>query len=175
MNVLYLLKTLDTTKLSEFVAAIELPPLDMNLAIWEAIDRGEIEINEKKDKIKALKEAELWHDPDLASKLIRVIQHYTKNGTNITAGRLNSYVKDPASRRGYALHEYLMTGQYLIDTGQVLEDVRSVPKTKTRPFHRFVFLCLPENENNEEMNSKAVNKWLADWEAKDLHSKKKKR
>lgn len=167
MNILYLLKTLDTSKLEEFVAAIELPPLDMNLAIWEAIDRGEIEINEKKGKIKALKEADTWHDPELADKLLRVMKHYVANGTNITVGRMNSYMKDPASGRGYPLHEYLMTMQYLIDDGQVLEEVVSIPKTKTRPFHRFVFLCLPGNEN-EEMNSKAVNKWLAQWENKKV-------
>ena len=174
MTVLSLFRPLETNKLQEFAAAIELPPLDMNLAIWEAIDNGEIEIDEKKGKIKALKEAEPWHDPELATKLIKVVQHYVNNGTNITAGRMNQYMKDPASGRGYALHEYLMTMQYLIDNGTILENVVSIPKTKTRPFHRFVFLCLP-GYDNEEMNSKAVNKWLAEWESKDLHSKKKKR
>lgn len=167
MNILYLLKVLDTSRLDEFVASIELPPLDMNLAIWGAIDRGEIEINERKKRVKMLKEAEPWHDPDLASKLLRVIQQYVNNGTNITVGRMNSYIKDPASGRGYPLHEYLMTMQYLIDTGQVLEETVSVPKTKTRPFRQFVFLCLPGNDN-AEMNAKAVNKWLAQWESKKV-------
>jgi len=76
---------------------------------------------------------------------------------------MNAYMKDPATGKGYPLHEYLMTMQYLIDTGQVLEHVVSVPQTKKRPFHRFVFLCLPGNDN-EEWNAKAINKWIADFE-----------
>lgn len=164
MNILYLLKILDTSKLSELVAVIDLPPLDMNLALWGAIDAGEIEIDEDKDRVKALKEAEAWHEPDLSNKLLRVIQHYAKNESNITVGRLNSYMKDPASGVGYKVHEYLMSMQYLIDNGQVTEDMISVPKTPKRPYHKFVFLCLPENPN-AEWNAKAVNKWIANFES----------
>lgn len=163
MNILYLIKVLETKKLSELAAAIDLPPIDLNLALWGAIDNGEIEIDEKKDRVTPLKEWEYWHDPELASKLLRVIQHYAANKANITVGRMNAYMKDPATGKGYALHEYLMTMQYLIDTGQVLEHVVSVPQTKKRPFHRFVFLCLPGNDN-EEWNAKAINKWIADFE-----------
>lgn len=56
MNILYLLQILKTNKLSELAEAIDAPPLDMNLGVWEAIDRGEIEVDEDKDRIKALKE-----------------------------------------------------------------------------------------------------------------------
>lgn len=164
MNVLYLLKILETNKLSELVAAMDIAPIDMNLAIWGAIERGEIEINEDKDRVKALKEAESWHDPELASKVLRVIQHYAKNESNITVGRLNSYIKDPASGVGYKLHEYLMSTQFLIDNGTILEETISVPEVKgQRPFHRFVFLCLPGNPN-EEWNARAVNKWITDFQ-----------
>lgn len=164
MNIPYLLKTLETNKLSEVAGSMDMPPLDMNLALWGAIDSGDIEIDEKKDRIKALKEPEPWHNPDLANKLIRVIQHYAKNQANITRGRLNAYMKDPLTSVGYPIHEYLMTLQYLIDQGQVVEEIVSVPKTKSRPFHRFVFLCLPEyEEQNAEWNAKAVNKWIDDF------------
>lgn len=162
MNIPYLLKTLNTNKLSELAESMDMPPLDMNLALWGALDNGEIEINEDKDRVKALKEPEAWHNPDLATKLIRVIQHYAQNETNITRGRLNGYMKDPLTSQGYPIHEYLMTLQYLIDNGQVIEDVVSVPKTKSRPYHRFVFLCLPGNDN-AEWNAKAVNKWIDDF------------
>lgn len=167
INVLYLLKILETSKLSELVQAIELPPLDLNIALWEALDKGEIEINEKKDKIKALKEAEPWHDPVLASKLLRVVQQYAKNESNVTVGRMNSYIKDPGTGKGYSLHEYLMTMQFLIDQGQVEERVVSVPGVKDkRPPNKFVFLCLPEHgDKNEEWNAKAVNKWIATFES----------
>lgn len=163
MNILYLLKILDTVKLSELVQVMDLPPLDMNLALWEAIDRGDIEVDEKKDRVKALKEAEPWHNPDLSSKVLRVIQHYAKNESNITVGRLNSYMKDPVSGAGYPIHEYLMSTQYLIDNGTIIEDVMSIPGTKQRPYHKFVFLCLPGNDN-QEWNARAVNKWIKDFE-----------
>src|ERR1035437_3870377 len=150
MNVLYLLKILETNKLSKLVAAIDLPPLDMNLALWGAIEAGEVEIDEKKDRVKALKEGESWHNPELASKLLSVIQHYANQESNITVGRLNSYMKDPLGNNGYPTHEYLMSMQYLIDTGVVVEQTKGVPALKGKwPYHKFVFLCLPENPNEE--------------------------
>jgi hypothetical protein len=164
VNILYLIKTIESTKLSDLVSAIDAPPLDMDLAIWDSIDRGEIEVDGQKDRVKVLKEDyEMWHDPDLATKLLRVVQHYAANGSNVTRGRMDGEVKDP-SGNGYPWHEYLMTRQYLVDTGVVEEEVISVPKTKKRPFHRFVFMGLPGNDN-AEMNAKAVNKWLAQWES----------
>ncbi|MES2367823.1 MAG: hypothetical protein V4563_18240 [Pseudomonadota bacterium] len=162
MNVLYLLKILESNQLADLVAHMDMPPLDMNLALWQAIDDGEIEIDEKKGKVKALKEAEPWHNPELANKLLRCIQHYAKNESNITVGRLNSYMKDPSSGNGYPVHEYLMSMQYLIDNGTVVEEVVSMPKTPKRPYHKFVFLCLPENDN-AEWNARAVNKWIDDF------------
>lgn len=165
MNILYLLKCIDSNKLSDLTAAIDMPPIDLNLAIWGAIERGEIEIDENKDRVKALKDdAEAWHNPDLASKLIRVFQHYAENEANITRGRLSSYMKDPVTGQGYPIHEFVMTLQYLIDQGTIEEEVISVPELKgKRPYHRFVFLCLPGNDN-QEWNAKAVNKWIADFE-----------
>ena len=159
MNLLYLLKILKTNKLSELVANMDLPPLDINLAIWEAIDNGEIEIDEDKDRVKALKDAEPWQNPDLATKLIRVFQHYAANQANITRGRLNGYIKDPATEQGYKWHEYIMTLQYLIDNGQVVEEVISVPKVGKRPYHKFAFLCLP-GQNNQEWNARTINQWI---------------
>lgn len=164
MNILYLLKVLDTNKLSELVKNMELPPLDINLALWDAVDAGEIEINQKKDRVKALKEADPWRDADLANKLIRVVQHYARDEANVTVGRMHGYIKDPLTEVGYKVHEYLMTMQYLIDSGQVIEMPISVPKTAKRPYQKFVFLCLPENaEHNEEWNARVVNKWIDNW------------
>lgn len=164
MNLLYLLKILDTKKLSELVANIDLPPLDTNLAIWDAIDADEVEIDEDKDRVTPLKTWQASSDPELTNKLIRVIQHYAANQTNITRGRLNSYIKDPVSSRGYPWHEYLMAVGHLVDEGHVVEEVISVPGVKKiRPPHKFVFLGLPENDN-AEWNAKAVNKWITDFE-----------
>lgn len=163
MNILYLLKILNTDKLSELVANIDAAPLDMNLAIWGAIEAGDIEIDEDNDQVVALKDAEPTSDPDLTNKLIRVIQHYAKNETNVTRGRLNGYIKDPASGHGYPWHDYLMALQHLIDQGIVVQDVIDVPKSKKRPAHKFAFIGLPENDN-AEWNAGSVNKWIESFE-----------
>lgn len=151
-----------TNKLSELVANIDLSPLDMNLAIWDAEKAGQIRIDEKKDRITALTEPEVSFDSDLASKLLRVIQHYASKEINVTRGTLNSVIKDPQTGNGYPWHEYVMALQYLIDSEQVTEEIVEVPKTKNRPYHKFVFLCL-EGNPNEDWNTREVNKWVANF------------
>lgn len=162
MNIPYLLKILDTNKIQELVSNIDLPPIDINLAIWDSVKNGEIEIDEKKAIIRVLKEPEVTFDSDLANKLLRVIQHYATQEINVTRGTLNGVIKDPQTDRGYPWHEYLMALNYLIESGQIIEEEVSVPKTKTRPYHKFVFLCLPDNDN-QEWNAREVNKWIANF------------
>lgn len=162
MNILYLLKILDTNKLSELVANIDLPPLDINLALGDAENAGEIEVDRAKDRIKALKTSEPSFDSDLASKLLRTMQQYERKKTNITRGRLNSLIKDPATGQGYGYHEYIMALHYLIDSGQIEQEVISVPKEKDRPYHKFAFLQFADNPN-EDWNRDVVNKWVANW------------
>lgn len=181
MNIPYLIKILDTDKLSELVANIDAPVLDMNLAVWESIDRGEIEVDEESDSVKILlAEVDPSSDSELKNKILRVIQHYAREKTNVTRGRLNGYVKDPTTGNGYPWHEYLMAIQHLIDGELVEQDVIDVPEAKrrfstkkgkvkekvTRPAHKFAFLGLAENhEFNAEWNAAAVNKWIAETEA----------
>lgn len=162
MNIPYLLKILDTRKLSELVANIDLPPLDINLALDEAESMGEISIDRKKDKIKLLVEPEITFDSDLASKLLRTMQQYEKRELNITRGRLNSLIKDPASGRGYGYHKYLMALHYLIDSDQIEQKIETVPKEGQRPFHRFVFLQFKDNPN-DDWNRGVINNWIATW------------
>lgn len=165
INVLYLLKILKTDKLSELVANIDAPVLDFNLAIWEAEKAGQIETDTEKDKIIALMEHEASFDSDLATKLIRVIQHYTSKEMNVTRGRMTNMVKNVGTEFNYPYHEYLMALQYLIDTEQVIEQVVEVPKIGARPYHKFVFLCLGDNPN-ELWNKNEVNRWLETWNKK---------
>jgi len=162
MNIPYLLKILKTNKLSELVANIDLPPIDLNLAIWDAVKDGQIELDEKKGTVKALVKPEVSFDGDLANKLLRVIQHYASKEINVTRGTLNGVIKDPTTGNGYAWHEYISALQYLIDTDQVIEEQVEVPKTGSRPYHKFVFLCLADNPN-EDWNRREVNKWVANW------------
>jgi hypothetical protein len=166
MNIIYLLKILNTNKISELVANIDLPPIDINLAIWDAVNAGEVEVDEEKDRIAPLKECVPSCDNALADKLLRVAIYYASKQTNITRGTLNHAVKDPISGRGYPWHEYLMALQWLVDTKQLEEYEVSVPEVKgKRPYHKFVFLGLPTNPN-EEWNSREVNKWMARFDSK---------
>lgn len=179
MNVAYLLKILGTDKLSELVANIDLPALDMNLAIWEAIDRGDIEVDEENDTVKLLITPEPSSDPDMKNKILRVIQHYNRESANITRGRLNSLIKEPVTGQGYPWHEYIMAVQHLIDGELVVQDVIDVPEEKTvkvnnkgkkkekiiRPAHKFAFLGLAEYAKfNAEWNQKTVDKWISDFQ-----------
>lgn len=168
MNILYLLKILNTEKLSEVVANLDLPPLDINLALWDAERAGEVEINQDKDRIRALKPHEITFNSDLATKLLRVMQQYQSKETNITRGRLNSLIKDPVTNLGYPYHEYLMALHYLIDSEQIVQVEWAVPKTEKRPYHKFAFLCFPDNPNNEEWNAREVNKWIANFAKKKV-------
>jgi len=180
VNIAYLTKILDTTELDEVVGNFDAPALDMNLAIWAGEEAGEIETDRENGTIKILKDVAPDSDPELKHKVLRVIQHYAKNEANITRGRLNTQIKDPTNGRGYPWHEYICAVQHLIDEGTVVQDVIDVPqKSKKftdkkgrkkekilRPAHKFAFLCLPENaENNAEWNAREVNEWIATTEA----------
>jgi len=165
MDLPYLLKILNTDKLSELVANIDLPPIDINLAIWDAENAGRVEINTDKDKITALKDPEITFDSDLASKLLRVMRQYERQELNITRGRLNTMMKDPSTGFGYPYHEYLMALHYLIDSGQIEQEEVSVPKVGKRPYHKFVFLQFAANPN-EDWNRGEVNKWIANFTKK---------
>lgn len=165
MNIPYLLKILETNKLSELVENLDLPFLDIDLAIDDAVAAGQVEVNRDKDRIKALVEPEITFDSDLASKLLRTMQHREKKELNITRGRLNSLVKNNVSQYNYKYHEYLMALHYLLDSGQIEQEVVTVPKTESRPYHKFVFLQFPDNPN-EDWNKREVNKFIANFAKK---------
>lgn len=167
LNIPYLLKVLDTNDMATLVNNIELPPIDINLAIWAAVERGEIEVDEKKGKIKTLITPVYTCDAELADKLLAVIQHYASLDRIINRAKLNSWIKDPMTTVGYPWHDYFMALQWLIDTGKVEEHVISVPKTKNRPYHKFAFLGVPGNPN-EEWAAVEVNNWIARFEEKKV-------
>lgn len=165
MNIPYLLKILDTNKISILVENIDLPFLDIDLALDDAVMAGEIEVDREKDKVVALKNPEITFNSDLANKLLRTMQHREKKEVNITRGRLNHLVKNQGSQFNYPYHEYLMALHYLIDSGQIVQLEVSVPKLGDRPYHKFAFLCFPDNPN-EDWNRNEVNKWIANFSKK---------
>lgn len=150
-------------KFSELVAEIDdTLALDMNLMIWDAEKSGKIKVDLKADTVDLLVEPEPSCNPDLADKIYRTVQHYVDGKTNVTRGRLNSQIKDPITGKGYKWHEYIMSIQYLIDTGKIVEEVITIPKLKKpkRAERKMVFLGLP-GYDNAEWNARTVNELLA--------------
>lgn len=167
MNIIYLLHILGTDKITELVENIDLPPIDINLAIWEAVENGWVEVDEQKGTIKALTSYIPTCDSELAERLLQVVQHYASKETNITRGVMNNSVKDPATGLGYKWHEYLTSLQWLVDTGKLEEEVVTVPQTKKHPFRKFVFLGIPGNPNSE-WNAREISKWISGFEKKKV-------
>lgn len=165
MNIPYLLKILDTNKLSVLVENLDLPFLDIDLLIDDAVAAGQIEVDRDKDRVTALVEPEITFDSDLANKLLRTMQHREKKELNITRGKLTFLIKNEGSLFNYPYHEYLMALHYLIDSGQIEQEVVSVPKLGDRPYHKFVFLQFPDNPN-DDWNRAEVNKWIANFAKK---------
>lgn len=144
------------------VENIDLPFLDINLAIDDAIEAGQIEVDREKDRIELLQKPEVTFDSDLAGKLLRTMQHYAKKELNITRGRLTSLVKNNGSQFNYPYHDYLMALQYLIDSKQIEVEEVTIPKQGKRPFQKWFVLQFPGNPN-EDWNRNAVNKFIANW------------
>lgn len=163
INIPYLLKVLKTTDLEILVQNIDAPLLDINVALFEAEDNGEIEVNRKKGKVKVLVDVEPSRDDALAEKILKIMRHYEKKEINISVGKLTSWAKNSAIDYNYPYHVYICTLQSLIDSGEIQEQEVSVPKLKDRPYHRFVFLCFDGNPN-EDWNAKEVQKWITNWE-----------
>lgn len=172
MNIPYLLKALGTSKLSELVAHMDEAPLDVNIALWDAVKNGSIEMDEKKDKVKLLVDVSVpVNDTEeqrvLRRKIVRVVQHYTEQELAVTRGRLFAYMKDPATQMGYKTHDFVMAMQYLLDTKQIVDHTISVPEIKNkRPFNKFVFYFFPDTDQREEWAAKAVNQWIKQFEEK---------
>lgn len=165
MNVLYLLSILDTKEVTVLVDNIDLPLVDIDLALWDAQEKGLIEIDFNKNSIKPLvNDYEISGDGSIQNKILSVMQHYEKEHINVTRGHLNNLFKAPHSDHNYPWHEYLMALQVLIDREQIGQEVVTVPEIKgQRPFHRFVFLTFPHNPN-EEWNQREVEQWKKSYE-----------
>lgn len=172
MNLPYILKTLKTTKLSELVANIDAPPIDINIALWDAVKNGSIELNEAKDKVKLLVEVETpknmtIEEIEMRQKVLRVIDEFGKREALPTRGRLIGYIKDPVTQQGYKTHDLIVAVQSLLDEGLIVEKILSVPAIKdVRPFNRFVFYGFPDNQQMDEWAEKAIAKWLAQFDKK---------
>ena len=155
---LTLLKSLATNDLDIIVANIELPPIDIDVMLYEAQENGEIEIDREKNTIKALKEPEyLYSEPKLYKQITKLIAHYDSQKANITKSRLEGVVLNPGGF-GYPRHDFLCTLFCIEEDAKVKKYEISVPKTKKYPEHTFEFYTYLDHQ---EFGAKAVNDFIS--------------
>lgn len=162
---LTLLKALNTTKLDIVAGNLDLPPIDIDVLIYEAKENGDIEVDAKKNKIKALREpGHLEYNHHLMEQIKKIIRYYDGEEANITRSRLEAVILNPVGQYGYSNQDFVCT-MYALENQE--EDVKkyeiSVPKTKKRPYHKFEFYTYLDHQ---EFGAAAVNKFIEQFEKK---------
>lgn len=173
---LTLLEALKTEDLKTVVGYLDMAPLDIDLLLYEAQENGDIEINKEKAKIKALKPAkELYYEPQLAEKLLKIIKRYDDQDANITRSRLEEVTLNLQGKRGYPIHDFICT-MYALEQHEdkawpeVYKYEISVPEVKKkRPANTFVFYTLLDHQ---EYGAKAVNDFIEQWDKLNTAKKK---
>lgn len=160
---LTLIKVLATNDLDIIVANIELPPIDIDVMLYEAQENGEVEIDKEKNTIKALKEPEyLYSEPKLYGQIMKLVEHYDKQEANITKSRLEGVVLNPGGF-GYPRHDFVCTLFCIEENAKVKKYEIKVPKSKKRPAHTFEFYTLLDHQ---EYGAKAVNAFIDSFDKK---------
>lgn len=163
---LTLLKALNTSDLEKVVKILSnsMAELDIDVMFYEAQEAGEIEIDKKKNKIKALKEpGTLYYNEKLLSQIKKIIRFYDQQGANITRNRLEMTAASPMSLSGYPMVDVYCTMYYLDESGEVNKYELTVPKLGKRPFNRFQFYTFVDHQ---EFGAKAVNDFIAQFDKK---------
>lgn len=164
---LTLLGALNTTDLKQVAGHLSMAPLDIDLLLYKAQEDGDISIDKKKGKIKALKEEPIYYDAALAQKLIAIIKQYDLQEANITRNRLEEITLALNGRWGYPIHDFICT-LYALEQGVVPEQPKlyryeiGVPEIKDkRPYNLFIFYTFLDHK---EFGTKAVNDFVAQWD-----------
>lgn len=167
----YLIKALDTNDLKEVIGHLSLSPLDIDLLLYEAQEKGEIEIDKEKARITVLTDPTPYYDVALADKLVKTMNYYDKQGANITRNRLEQNALDLAGKHGCPIHDFVCT-LYALEQGDVAGMPKvykyeiSVPEIKDkRPANTFVFYTLLDHQ---EYGASAVNDFIDQWDKKEV-------
>lgn len=160
-----LLRALNTNKLDILVANMEMPPIDIDVMLYEAEEAGEVKIDRKKNTIEVIADKGFnYQNVALRGKVEQLIHFYDKQEANITKSRLEGVILDPARNFGYPLHDYYCTMYALEQDGEVKTYELSVPEIKNkRPYRNFKFYTYLDHQ---EFGARAVNNFI------DQHTKK---
>lgn len=155
---LTLLKALNTNKFDILVGNLAMPPIDIDVLMYEAQENGEIEVDPKKNKVKALKEPDSYYsNPHLLQQIRRIIGYYDGEDANITRNRLKSVILNPMGNYGYSNQDFLCTMYALEQQEDIKKYEISVPKSGKRPFNKFEFYTFLDHQ---EFGAKAVNDFI---------------
>jgi hypothetical protein len=161
---LTLLKALNTEKLDEVIGAMQMAALDIDVMLYDAQKRGQIEIDREKNKIKALTEPEnFYYNEKLLEQLKKLIGFYDEQGANITRNRLGLVAVDPMGGHGYTTHDFECTMLYLDESGEVNKYEIDVPKKGKRPANKFEFYTFLDHQ---KFGEEAVEKFIDQFKKK---------
>lgn len=163
---LTLLKALNTTDLSILAGNLDMPPLDIDVLLYEAQENGEIEIDKENNKIKRLKEPDyLYSNPHLYEQIRKIVKFYDQQGANITRSRLEMGALDPNGNHGYSNQDFVCTMYAIEQDGSINHYEVEVKgnKKKNRPAHTFKFYTYLDHQ---EFGAKAVNDFVARFDKK---------
>lgn len=99
---------------------IALPPIDINAAMWAAIERGWLaKLNPKSKRIPILELPDSWHfgeaQENLQELIVYAFHQLGEQETDLEEYSLNQWLQ------GYPSHEFLIAMKYLLDTEQLAE------------------------------------------------------
>ena len=161
---LTLLKALGTEDLAEVVRNISLAPIDIDVLLYEAQEKGEVKIDREKNTIKALKQPEsIYYNEKLLEQIKKTVRFYDKQGANIARNRLEMVVIDPMGINGYPRHDFYCTMYYIDESGDINKYEIDVPKKGQRPANKFEFYTF---EDHQEFGAKAVNNFIDQFKKK---------
>lgn len=163
MTIAQLTKALNTNKFSTVIKNLELPPIDIDLMIYDELGEGVIKIDKKKDRI-TLTDPESVHPPfdnSLLNKIKRIIRNYDEQDANITFQRLSALVTPVDTPFSYKRHEFIIAMYNLESVEGIHKYERIVPEIKdVRPYNKFVFYTFLDHER---FGDEAVEAYIKMW------------
>jgi len=162
------------SQLEIVISHMAMAPIDIDLILYGSKEDNSVVLDKEKGVIKVLKEPDtLYYDRELAGKLIKIVEQYEKQDSNITLSRLEKDVLDGGF---YPVHDLVCT-LYALEQGKAFGYPKlnkyeiSVPAIKKpfRPANTFIFYTLLDHQ---EYGSKAVNDFIAQWDKLNTEKKK---
>lgn len=142
-KVAYLFQQFPKHSVPEIMALLQMPPIDVNAAMWLAQELGWItELNKKKDQIKFVKEPETWDfgllESTLEDSIVYCFKRLGKDETDLDEHFLSDWTA------GYPAHDVIIAMKRLLN-GRVLFEYLLTDTDKDGTKNEYKFFTLFEN------------------------------